>query len=72
MLVAIYPKQLRFLLESSLQQTSAPTCGALDRVRKFGLGRLAIKDFFLIFDENHGLTPFKKFEFCAYVANTLV
>ena len=41
--MAIYPKQLRFLLGSSLQQTSAPPCGALDRFRKFGLGRLAIK-----------------------------
>ena len=41
--MAIYPKQLRFLLQSSIQQTSAPPCGALDRFRKFGLGRLAIK-----------------------------
>ena len=41
--MAIYPKQLRFLLGSSLQQTSAPPCGALDSFRKFGLGRLAIK-----------------------------
>ena len=39
-LVAIFPKQLRFLLGSSLQQISAPPCGALDRFRKFGLGRL--------------------------------
>ena len=38
-LVAIYPKQLRFLLGSSLQQTSAPPCGALDRFRKFGWGK---------------------------------
>ena len=41
--MAIYPKQLRFLLGSSLQQTSAPPCGALDSFRKFSLGRLAIK-----------------------------
>ena len=37
--------QLRFLLGSSLQQTNAPPCGALDRFRKFDLGRLAIKKF---------------------------
>ena len=42
-LVAIYTKQLRFLLGSSLQETSEPPCGAFDRFRKFGLGRLAIK-----------------------------
>ena len=36
--MAIYPKQLRFLLGSSLQQTSAPPCGALDSFRKFSLG----------------------------------
>ena len=47
--MAIYPKQLRFLLGSSLQQTSAPPCGALDRFRKFGLGRLAIKKIFFTF-----------------------
>ena len=47
--MAIYPKQLRFLLGSSLQQTSAPPCGALDRFRKFGLGRLAIKRVFFTF-----------------------
>ena len=40
--MAIYPKQLRFLLGSSLQQTSAPPCGALDSFRKFSLGRLGI------------------------------
>ena len=33
-LVAIYPKKLRFLLGSSLQQTSEPPCGALDRFGK--------------------------------------
>ena len=41
--MAIYTKQLRFLLGSSLQETSEPPCGAFDRFRKFGLGRLAIK-----------------------------
>ena len=42
-LLAIYPKQLRFFLGSSLQRTSAQPRGALDRFRKFGLGRLAIQ-----------------------------
>ena len=41
--MAIYTKQVRFLLGLSLQETSEPPCGAFDRFRKFGLGRLAIK-----------------------------
>ena len=43
--MAIYPKQLTFVLELSLrdQKTSATPCGAFDRFLKLGLGRLAIK-----------------------------
>ena len=58
-LVAIYPKQLRFLLGSSLQQTSAPPCGALDRFRKFGLGRLAIKTNIMMRRWNHNVILFR-------------
>ena len=57
--MAIYPKQLRFLLESSLQQTSAPPCGALDHLRKFGLGRLAIKTNIMMRRWNHNVILFR-------------
>ena len=57
--MATYPKQLRFLLGSSLQQTSAPPCGALDRFRKFGLGRLAIKTNIMMRRWNHNVILFR-------------
>ena len=57
--MAIYPKQLRFLLGSSLQQTSAPPCGALDRFRKFGLERLAIKTNIIMRRWNHNIILFR-------------